>query len=148
MKNLLCNNESQQALFLVVAVIVLLLVGVLVLRFVNLKFRINYNHSLYAGGFGSLIAIVCAVLCVLLLKQSNVIIPIAFGVVAAIALILTAIFTFKKCGFGAGLLAMFLQIIFSVACVGILFDIKNRGYYRRNYADNRYVEKKRNERDY
>lgn len=106
------------AIIAVVAIIVLWIVAVKV----NRHFLRNYGVSLFVGGFFTLVALGLIAGGILLAREDN---GIGWALLAAgaVILLIVLIVDFKKCGFGAGLLALLLQIVFAAPSILMFVDL-------------------------
>ena len=91
-----------------------------------------------------LIVIACAVLGYFASKEGR---TIGYGLlaVAAVIVIITLIYDCKKCG-AMGIVAIICQILFSAGSLFILIEFF-QGRKTTNYTTERYIRKKRKERD-
>ncbi len=135
----------------VIIAIVALIVLIVIANKVNRAFLRRYGVSLFVGGFFTLLAAGCIAGGIFLVADGS---GIGWGLVGlgAIILLIVAIFDFKRCGFGAGLLAILLQIIFCAPSILLVVDlIFNHGRstfgsrVRSSRAHNEYMAKRRYE---
>ncbi len=126
----------------IVAVIVLSII----MHFVNRAFRIKYNYNLFGGGIIMLLVIGCGVGAYLLMSSNK---TLALGAIAigAVLFIILFIVNVKKCGFGAGFGAIFLQIIFSVPSLLLIIELFNNKGYSPTYMGGGYRSRKRMEEE-
>ena len=128
--------------------VVIALVGIIVfsiiMHYINRSFRIRYDLNLFWGGLLMLIVIACAVLGYFASKEGR---TIGYGLlaVAAVIVIITLIYDCKKCG-AMGIVAIICQILFSAGSLFILIEFF-QGRKTTNYTTERYIRKKRKERD-
>ncbi len=112
--------------YLIIAIVAFAILAI-IFTSINKKFIRKYGFSLYGGGILLLIAvgsIVGGYFCI----DRGGFIPYILFAVGAIALLITLIYDFKKCGFGGGILALFLQILFCAPSILVVFDLLfNRG---------------------
>ena len=135
----------------VIIAIVALIVLIVIANKVNRAFLRRYGVSLFVGGFFTLLAAGCIAGGIFLVTDGS---GIGWGLVGlgAIILLIVAIFDFKRCGFGAGLLAILLQIIFCAPSILLVVDlIFNHGRstfgsrVKSSRAHNEYMAKRRYE---
>lgn len=137
------------AIWLIVGIAAFIVLG-LILRKINRSFSLKYGFSIYGGAFLMLLAIGGAVGGAFMVKN-DIKIGYALFALTVILLLITLIYDFKKCGLGGGILALFLQIVFCLPSLFIVFDLLfNRGrttlhtsvnndrYYRRRKQKDEY----------
>ncbi|NCA92270.1 hypothetical protein EOM82_03340 [bacterium] len=135
--------------------VIIAIVGVIVLtiimHFINRAYRIKYGYNLFGGGVIMLLVIGCGV-GAYFLRDSAKTLAMGLGVVGAILLVILFIVNVKKCGFGAGFLAIFLQIVFSVPSLLLIFELFSRKGYSptlnsmNHSRSNRRIEEERRRR--
>ncbi len=131
------------------------IVGVIVLsvimHYINRSYRIKYNYNLFGGGFFMLLAeggIAVGILAMNGTLEGNLFLYGGFGL-AALLILIIAICNFKRCGFGAGLGALFLQIIFSVPCLFLLVELfSGKSLPTTNYREEQKIREERKKRGY
>lgn len=111
--------------WLIIGVVALIVLAI-IMSAINRSFRRKYGMSLFGGGFLMLLAVGLCVGGYFLAKSTKI--GYALFAAAAIILLIVLIYDFKKCGFGAGLGALILQIIFCAPSIFVVFDIMfNKG---------------------
>lgn len=111
----------------VIIALVALVILIVIANKINRAFLRRYGVSLFVGGFFALLAAGCIAGGIFLVAGES---AIGWGLVGlgAVILLIVAVFDFKRCGFGAGLLAILLQIIFCAPSILLVVDlIFNRG---------------------
>lgn len=106
----------------VIIALVALVILIVIANKINRAFLRRYGVSLFVGGFFSLIAAGCIAGGIFLVAGES---AIGWGLVGlgAVILLIVAVFDFKRCGFGAGLLALLLQIVFCAPSILIVVDL-------------------------
>jgi len=94
----------------VIIAIVAIIVLTIIMHFINRAYRIKYGYNLFGGGIVMLLIIGCGV-GAYFLGSSNKTLALGLGAVGGILLLILFIVNIKRCGFGAGILALFLQIV-------------------------------------
>ena len=123
MTNLLALSTGSIIAIIVGGIVGLVLFGFF-LRYVNVRVRARYGMSLWGGAFLMLLAEVLIILGIFLFKDSNGI-RIGLCVVGGVLVLITLIYNIKRAG-GMGILFLFLQVIFSVGCVFMVFSLFSR----------------------
>lgn len=111
----------------VIIAVVALIILIVVANKINRAFLRRYGVSLFVGGFFCLLGAGGIAGGIFLVASGS---GIGWGLVGlgAVILLIVAVFDFKRCGFGAGLLALLLQVIFCAASILLVVDlIFNRG---------------------
>ncbi len=124
MNNLLLALEPGVVIGIIVAaaIVGIILLGVILNR-INIVFRARYNLSLWGGAFLMMVAEILVV--VAIIWVDNTIAKVIMCVVAGILAIITLIFNIKKAG-GMGVLALLLQMIFSIGCPFMILGLFTR----------------------
>ena len=106
--------------YLIIAIVAVIVFWI-VSAFVNRAFIRKYGFSLYPGGFFMAIAAGLIAGGLFLTASSGV--GWVLAAAGAVILLIILIYDFKKAGFGGGLLALILQIIFCAPALLLVFDL-------------------------
>lgn len=107
--------------YVIIAVVALVILMIIVGK-INRSFLRAYGVSLLAGGFFCLLGAGGIAGGIYLVMNGS---GIGWGLagLGAVILLIVAVFDFKRCGFGAGLLALLLQIVFCAPSILIVVDL-------------------------
>lgn len=106
--------------YLIIAIVAVIVFWI-ISAFVNRAFIRRYGFSLYPGGTFMVIAAALIAGGLFLSATSGV--GWVLAAIGAVIVLIILIYDFKKAGFGGGLLALILQIIFCVPALLLLVDL-------------------------
>lgn len=101
-----------------------LIVLAIILHYINRRYKIRYNYSLYPGGFTMIIA-AAAIVFGYILRPTKGTVGLGLMIAGALLLFIVIISNIKHCGFFAGIGAILAQVICGVACIFVIFSGRN-----------------------
>lgn len=135
--------------YIIIGIVAFIVLGI-ILHFINKSYYMKYGYNLYGGGIAMLLVIACAA-GAFLLSKTSVSIAMILGGAGVVILIILIVVNTKRFGFGAGIGALILQIIFSVPSLLLIIElISGKGYsstYNSISREQRKMEQERQRRN-